>query len=191
MKLVRRISSDRSGSSGINWWLRSWLTIVTSGGWIFWKTELCISSNPDVIITGILGLRVTAATVDLLPIMSTENLGMSADFSGLRIWIEGGWFSCPSINRGRSVRENHLPSPSKKTLASKPWLLLLLRRYVVLSSFHPMEGGEGEGGTWGNGDRVLSSGEFRRCVTLDIMKWMLRRISHLDHAANLTDDLTK
>ena len=39
------------------------------------RAASCASSNPGAIMTRIVGLRVMAATIDLLSILLTENLG--------------------------------------------------------------------------------------------------------------------
>ena len=89
---------------------------------------------------------------------------------GLRIWIGGDWASRPSINIERSVRENHFSSSSKNSYF-KTLVFFLLRRHVVLYSFHQMEEGEREGGRRGDGDQALFWGI-----------WKVRHISHREGA---------
>ena len=46
------------------------------------KNVYRVSSNPDIIMTGIIGVYDLRVMVDLLPFLLTENLAKWADFSG-------------------------------------------------------------------------------------------------------------
>ena len=74
---MRKISSDHYGSSGINCELYNWLPVVASGSWIFQKIVSCVSSNIDVIMTEIEGFYDLTMTIDLLPLLLTENIGIA------------------------------------------------------------------------------------------------------------------
>jgi len=54
------------------------------GDWISQKDEFCVSSNPDIIMTEIAGFYGLTVTVDFLSLLLIENLGMWADFSGIK-----------------------------------------------------------------------------------------------------------
>ena len=61
----------------------SWLSVVTSGGWIYQNVEYCVSSNPDVVITGIVGFYGLMTKVDLLLLLLTDNLEIVGQLSGI------------------------------------------------------------------------------------------------------------
>ena len=61
----------------------TWPIVITSSGWISQKVEFCVSSNADIIISGIVGFYGLTVMVDLLPLLLTKNLKMWADFSGI------------------------------------------------------------------------------------------------------------
>jgi len=70
------ISSDHREFFEINFGLQNWLSVVTSSGCISQKVVSCVSSNPGIFMTGIVGFYSLMTMVDLLLLPLTENLGM-------------------------------------------------------------------------------------------------------------------
>jgi len=83
------IFSHHCGSSRINCWLHNYLPVVTSSSR---KVVSCVSSNPDVIITGIIGFYGLTVIVDLLSLPLIKNFKiMSQFFRDWKFELETVW----------------------------------------------------------------------------------------------------
>ena len=127
-----------------------------------------------------MGFYGLTTTVDLLPLFLNENLGIVGWlFRDWEFWIEGGSASHRSINRGRFVGENHLSSSSKNS-CFKTLISFLATPPCRPFFFSSNEGKRRRGRKMRRYWLCLSFGEFGKCITLVIIKGLLRHISHLD-----------
>ena len=101
-------------------------------------------------------------------------------FYELKIWIGGGWASHPYINRDRSIGGNHLLSSSRSLLLRNSNFFFPCCAAMSSSLLFIKWRKEKK---WEKDKEmviVLSSKEFGKCVTLVIMKGLLRHINRRD-----------